>query len=299
MLPFDELIEAIRDAFVVGGCVPQRHAHDVEGVRASGISLLMPAWGLGGHYGVKVVNIFPSNRDIGLPGLHSMYMLFDGDTGKPLAIFDGNEITSRRTAAASALAASFLAKDDSHDLLVVGSGRVGRLIAPAMAAVRPIERVQIWDIDIAAATQCVTELRRYGLDASVSADLEQSARGADIVSCATLSKVPLIKAAWLKPGSHLDLIGSFTPDMTEAEPACFEMADVWVDTEEALVKSGDLLNAIREGTFTESALGGTLFSLCRNETKGRVFRDQRTVFKAVGTGLEDLAAAVLAIKKCG
>ena len=297
LLPFDRLVPALREAFCVGATVPLRHVHQPGAGTDSGTSLLMPAWDADGFYGVKIVNIYPGNAARGLPGLHSSYILHDGRTGVPLALLDGNEITSRRTAAASALAASFLARPDASRMLVVGAGRVGSLVAPAMAAVRALQRVEVWNRDPAAAVRCAEALVAQGLPARAVTDLPAAVRRADIVSCATLSTAPLIRAEWLAPGSHLDLIGSFTPDMVEAEPACFAGAGVWIDTDEAPTKAGDLIDAMAAGTLSRSAIVGNLTALCRGSCPGRTDAAQRTVFKSVGTALEDLAAARLAYRQ--
>ena len=299
LLPFAQLIPALEQAFIRGATVPLRHSHAVGEGSDAGTSLLMPAWDAEGFYGVKIVNIYPGNAGKGLPGLHSTYVLHDARTGAPLALLDGNEITSRRTAAAAALAASFLARKDASRLLVVGAGRVGAQVAPAMAVVRTLSDVAIWDIDAAAAQRCATLLTESGMPAHVVRDLESAVRSADIVSCATLAIKPLIQAQWLQPGSHLDLIGSFTPAMTEAVPACFANAGVWVDTDEATAKSGDLLNAFASGALLATAIVGDLTALCRGDCVGRTSAGQRTVFKAVGTALEDLAAARFAFAQHG
>jgi ornithine cyclodeaminase len=257
----------------------------------------MPAWDDEGFYGVKIVNIYAGNARKGLPGLYSTYVLHDGRTGAPIGIFDGNEITSRRTAAAAALAASYLARDDASGLVVAGAGRVGSLVAPAMSAVRTLRDIQVWDIDPEAAQRCARALCETGLAAAATTDLEAAVRAADIVSCATLADRPFIDASWLAPGSHLDLIGSFTPAMSEAQPACFSGAGVWVDTTEAIDKAGDLLNAFEAGCLTPQAIAGTLEDLCRATCAARTDATQRTVFKAVGTALEDLAAARLAYRQ--
>ena len=294
LLPFTQLIPALKAAFIQGATVPLRHTHAIGEGADAGTSLLMPAWDADGFYGVKIVNIYPGNAVKGLPGLHSTYVLHDARTGAPLALLDGNEITSRRTAAAAALAASFLAREDASRLLVAGAGRVGALLAPAMSVVRKLGDVSVWDIDAAAAQRCVAVLLESGLPARVVSDLEAAVRRADIVSCATLATRPVIRAAWLQPGCHLDLIGGFTPAMTEAEPACFANAGVWVDTDEAAAKAGDLLNAFASGDLLPAAIVGDLTALCRGTCAGRSSAQQRTVFKAVGTALEDLAAARLA-----
>jgi ornithine cyclodeaminase len=290
------LIAALRQAFARGASVPARHVHGVQGAAGAGTVLIMPAW-TDTLLGIKTINIWPHNGERGLPGLHATYVLYDAGSGAPLALMDGNEITAHRTAAAAALGASFLARDDATQLLVLGTGRVARLLPAAFAAVRPIGRVQVWNHRAAGAEALAAEWRAAGWPATAVGEapgaLEAAVRGADIVSCATLATAPLLQGAWLGAGSHLDLIGSFTPAMREADPACFGGARVFIDTEEALQKSGDLLDAIAAGSFHPQALQGTLAELCRGEREGRRNAAERTVFKAVGTALEDLAAAML------
>ncbi|MDB5821231.1 MAG: ornithine cyclodeaminase [Rhizobacter sp.] len=296
-LPFDRLICALRSMFMSDCVVPRRHVHEIAAAgQAEVTSLLMPAWLPGRYYGVKTVNIAPRNGARGLPGLHSTYMLYDASTGAPLALIDGDQITSRRTAAASALAASYLARDDASHLLIVGAGRVAALLPAAYRAVRPIERVTVWARSSAAASSLADELCADGFDASTTLDLEAAATAADIVSCATLATEPLIQGRWLSPGSHLDLIGSFTPAMREADDDCFRNARLYVDTDEALAKSGDLLGPSSRGVLSATDVQGTLSQLCRRERNGRSSRDERTVFKSVGTALEDLAAAMLVVE---
>ena len=301
------LIEALRAMFVSGCEVPARHSHRIEGMgsaASAGTLLLMPAWRRGALLGLKTVTIFPGNRQLGRPALHSTYLLFDATTGAPLAQLDGNEITSRRTAAASALAASFLARADASRLLVVGSGRVASLLAEAMHAVRSIREVQVWNHRGASALALAQRLRDAGLEARATDDLAHAAAHADIISCATLSTAALIRGKWLRPGTHLDLIGSFTPQMREADAACFAACRVFVDTEEALTKSGDVLQAIAEGRFSADRTQGTLADLCAGRRRGRQDEGddedggvagaaERTLFKSVGSALEDLAAAEL------
>ena len=289
-LPFDRLIAALRARFA-GGCeVPPRQVlQPAEGMT----SLIMPAWVAGGAYAVKIVNIAPGNAARGLPGLHSTVLLHDGATGRPLALIDGDTITARRTAAASALAADHLARQDARHLLVVGAGRVAELLPAAYAAVRRIDRVSVWARRPEAARALAARWRRQGLPARAAPSLEAAAAEADIVSCATLSTAPLIQGAWLRAGSHLDLIGSFTPAMREADDACFRDAGLYIDTAEALAKSGDLRGPMSRGVFTRDSVRGTLADLCRGQVAGRHDAAERTVFKSVGTALEDLAAAML------
>ena len=295
-LPYAALIDALRAMFISGCEVPPRHAHAVaqaDGAPA-GTMLLMPAWRPGRFIGLKVVNIFPANAQTELPALHAIYTLFDANTGVPLAQMDGMQITTRRTVAASALAASYLARADARRLLIVGAGRVASEVAQAMRVVRPnIDTVQVWARNPVAAATLAASLSDTGIPARATLELEAAVRKADIVSCATLSSTALVHGAWLKPGAHLDLIGGFAPTMRESDGECFARAQVFVDTDEALVKAGDVLSAIDEGAFSVAKLQATLAQLCRGDLLGRRTAEEITLFKSVGTALEDLAAAEL------
>jgi ornithine cyclodeaminase len=300
-LPFARLVPALHRAFAEGCEVPPRQAHAIG--QADGIgctSLIMPAWSrprsARPHYGVKIVNIAPGNAARGLPGLHASYLLFDALTGVPLACIDGGVLTTRRTAAASALAASFLARSDARRLLVVGAGAVARVLPEAYRAVRPIEHVAVWARAPDKAAALADALRADGFDAAAEVDLAAAVAQSDIVSCATLATEPLVHGRWLAPGSHLDLIGSFTPQMREADDDCFAGARLFVDTDEALRKSGDLLGPLSRGVLDAARRYGTLDDLCSGSLPGRQGPLERTVFKSVGTALEDLAAAVLMLE---
>jgi len=300
-LPFDALITALRERFAAGCEVPPRHVHEIvnplgeAGQDAASrrlTSLIMPAWMPGRYYGVKIINIAPGNARRGLPGLHASYLLFDARTGAPLAQIDGDALTVRRTVAASALAGSYLARADAKHLLLVGAGRIGALLPAAWRAVRPIEQVSVWARRPEAAQALAAQLQAQGLNAQARSDLAAACGEADIVSCATLATEPVVRGAWLAPGAHLDLIGSFTPAMREADDACFEGARIFVDSDEALHKSGDLLVPMQHGVFRADEVRGTLTTLSRGVATGRRNATERTVFKSVGNALEDLAAAV-------
>jgi ornithine cyclodeaminase/alanine dehydrogenase-like protein (mu-crystallin family) len=293
-LPFSRLIPALRELFIVGCEVPQRHSHTLHhGDGPALTSLLMPAWQPGGCYAVKIVNIAPGNAARGLPGLHASLLLHDATTGAPLVLMDGNQVTARRTAAASALAASYLARTDASHLLVVGAGRVAALLPEAYSQVRRIRRVTVWARRFDAARALADRLHQQGFNALAVQDLGPAVASADIVSCATLSTAPLVQGRWLQAGSHLDLIGGFTPAMREADERCFVGASLFVDTQEALTKSGDLLTPMQHGLFTLADVRAQLHELCQGKHPGRVHGRERTVFKSVGTALEDLAAAML------
>lgn len=298
LLPFDALIAALRLAFAEGCVVPVRHHHTVENDgEPNATLLLMPAWHethrMERYLGIKIVNVFPGNTERGIPGLTSTYLLYDGRTGVQLAFLDGNTITTRRTVAASALAASYLARQDATRLLVIGAGRVASLIPDAYRSVRQIGHVDVWDIDPVNASRLVSSLEKQGLTASVVTDLEQVVRKADIVSAATLSTTPLIKGEWLQPGTHVDLIGGFTPVMREADNEAVRRSSVYIDTQEALHEAGDLVQPIQAGVFAENQVRARLDKLCRQNLPARASNEEITLYKAVGTALADLAAATL------
>jgi len=299
-LPFAALILALREMFVGGCVVPTRHHHRIAlDPEPNATLLLMPAWKPHEALGVKIVNVFPGNNKKGLPGLYSLYCLFDAEHGTPIALLDGNVITARRTAAVSALAASYLARPDASRLLVVGAGRVASLLPAAYREVRAIRRVEVWDINAGLADALVARLRKLDFDASVAPDLEAAVRAADIVTCATLTTRPLVLGEWLHPEVHLDLIGSFTPEMRETDDVAIRRASVFVDTETALAESGDLLQPLESGAFVAGQLAGTLSDLCAGRHPGRKHPQELTLFKAVGTAMSDLAAAMVARTQLG
>jgi ornithine cyclodeaminase/alanine dehydrogenase-like protein (mu-crystallin family) len=293
-LPLPALIEAVRSMFTQGCTVPLRHHHHfATGDAAEGTLLLMPAWQPAGFQGVKIVNVVPGNASRGVPALTSTYLLSDAASGAALAVIDGNEVTTRRTVAASALAAGYLARQEASNMLVIGAGRVARLLPEAHRCVRPIKSVAVFDINPANAEAMVAYLQTIGFEAETTSNLAEAAARADIISCATLSREPIVMADWLSPGTHLDLIGSFTPAMREIADGVLLRSSIFVDTETALTESGDLVQPIAAGVIDASAVRATLDDLCKGRHAGRLSDDEITLFKSVGTALEDLAAAIM------
>lgn len=294
-LPWDALIAALAAMFKTGCVMPVRHHHSVAVPgEADATLLLMPAWQPGAYVGVKLVSVFPDNHLRSLPAIHGSYLLSSGRTGELLAVIDGGELTARRTAAASALAARHLARKDASSLLVVGTGRLSVNLVEAHSRVRPITEVVIWGRDRAKAEQAVSEARALGYTADVAEDLEAAARQADIISCATLSRAPLIRGAWLKPGSHLDLIGAFNKDMRESDDDAVQRARLFVDTRAgAFAEAGDILQPMAAGVIDADHVVAELSELVGG-TEGRRSAEDITLFKSVGAALEDLAGAILA-----
>ncbi|WP_424931679.1 ornithine cyclodeaminase family protein [Amaricoccus macauensis] len=299
-LPWKELIEALEAGFRTDVTSPLRHHHHMANTAGpDDVLLLMPAWLDSGWGGVKLVNVHPGNSERGLPAISSTYLLFDRETGQHRLILDGGELTARRTAAASALGAAKLARKDATRHLVVGAGRVGANIPHAYGAVLDIGITEVWSRRAANAETLVAELRAAGLDARVAHNLEAAVREADIVTCATLAREPVVRGAWLKPGAHLDLIGSFTPDMRETDDAAMQRGRIFIDTDHARTESGELLLPLESGAIAEDDIEATLFDLCRGTKDGRGSDDEITIFKAVGMASEDLSAATLAARMTG
>jgi alanine dehydrogenase len=292
------LIDALDDAFAKGCRAPPRQFYDLGAEpRGRALLALMPAWRSSEETGIKLVTVFADNAARALPAVHASYVLFCGETGRPLAVMDGTELTLRRTAAASALAARYLAPPGAARLLMVGTGNLAPHVIESHALVRPIEEVRIWGRDPAKAEALAARFRDAAFRASAVRELADAVGWADVISCATLSSEPLVRGTWLRGGQHLDLIGSFRADMHEADQPAVARAEIYVDTREgALAESGELIAALASGALKPDQVRADLAQLARGQV--RVLRDANTVtlFKSVGAALEDLAAARLALR---
>ena len=300
-LPFPELIGALRRAFAATDLVaPARNHYGLDALGAGNPVLLsMPAWSSRLGIGTKLVTVYPDNYKLGLPSIHGLYVLMDAATGRLEAVFDAGELTARRTAATSALASSFLSRPDSQTLLMVGTGRLARVLPLAHAAVRPLQRVLVWGRSADKAQQTAQFLQSQGQDAEPVESLEGACAQADIISCATLSHQAILVGDWLKPGTHVDLVGAFTPRMREADDRVLARANaVWCDTKQGvLAEGGDVIQAIASGALDAKRLCGELADLCRAEQAPPRAQQHITVFKSVGTALQDLAAARLCLDR--
>lgn len=290
--PMPALIAAIGAAFVSGEYrAPPRLAADMGGASL----LVMPAWKGRERVGTKIVTVDPRAR----PSIASTYVLTDHLSGRPVALIDGAALTRRRTAAASALAASRLARPDAATLLVIGTGALNAPIVEAYASAFVLKRILIWGRDTAKAEAAARAACERGHSAAAVGTIAAGLAEADIVSAATLATAPLVSGAELRPGMHVDLIGAFRPDMCEADPEAFARARVFVDTYEgALDEAGDLLQAIAAGVIGTDAIEADLAALCSGAHPGRGDdREAITLFKSVGTAIEDLAAAELVARR--
>ena len=296
-LQYGILIETLREAFSLKITAPERVQHTIKNKNGSDATLLlMPAWKMGEHIGIKIVSVFPENTTQNMSAVNANYFLMNANNGKPIAIMDGTELTLRRTACASALAADYLAKKNADTLLMVGTGNLAPHMIKAHCVVRDYSRILIWGRNEEKAERLALSLDIKDKEVVAKKDLKEASNVADVISCATLSQRPLIMGDWIKPGQHLDLVGAFTPDMAEADSKAIAMSKIVVDTYEgALSESGELINALKEGRIEKKHILSDLRQLVMEEKNIRNDSNDITLFKSVGTALEDLAAAELVI----
>jgi alanine dehydrogenase len=293
------LIDALDRGFRTPCTVPMRQRYRVPAPQpggSEGTLVLMPAWIAGGALGIKIVTVYPDNSAKGLPSVSASYLLMDATTGRPRAMLDGDELTLRRTAAASALASRYLSQPASARLTMIGTGKLAPHLIESHALVRPITEVRIWGRRLERARELAARMRRPGLRVEATEDLETAVRWADLVSCATLSHDPLVRGSWLRAGQHVDLVGSFTPDMAEADDEAIVRSELFVDTRlGALSEAGELVGAKARGVIGADAVRAELADLASG-TFARSSPAAITLFKSVGTALEDLVAAQLALE---
>ncbi len=289
-LSYEIIVESLRNGLTAPIEVPERQHHRMKvAERVDRTLITMPAWDEDGVVGVKLVNVVPDNARI--PAIGAVYVLFDPDTGRPALLLDGPELTARRTAAVSALAADYLAPRTVGTHLVIGAGAVARHLPGAYGVVREIGHTLIWARKPEQARAVVESLEREGRSAEVASDLEAAVRQADVVSCATMASEPILFGAWLGAETHVDLIGSYLPHMREADDEVLKGARIWVDSlPGALVDSGELRIPLECGLINEKAVLGDLLSLA--QTGGRAKSGEgRTVFKSVGNARWDFLCA--------
>ncbi|HSA83146.1 MAG TPA: ornithine cyclodeaminase, partial [Geminicoccaceae bacterium] len=263
--------------------------------------LVLPAWAHGRAFGVKMVTIVPGNAELedGPPTVQAVYQLFEGVTGRPVAVIDGTALTLRKTAADSGLGAKLLARGDAKTLLMIGAGALAPHLIGAHLAVRPsLARVMVWNRSAPRRDRLLAELAQQGFPAEASDDLEAAVRTADVISAATLASEPLVRGAWLRPGTHVDLVGAYTPQMREADDEAMRRAGVHVDYRGSTVgESGELIQPIASGAITEQDVLGDLFDLCQGRTLGRRAADEITLYKNGGGSHLDLFTAEFLLRQ--
>ncbi len=294
------LADSIADAFRTDVAAPLRHAHALS---ATDSLLLMPAWSASA-LGVKLVTVLPGGNagqsTRAAATVNALYVLFNRDSGEPRAVIDGDALTLRRTAAASLLAARYLARADARQVLIVGTGRLARFMAHAHCSERDIAQVAVWGRNADRAQALASTLRGEGLPAAAAHDLQGAVGASHIISCATTATAPIVRGAWLNPGTHLDLVGAFRRGMREVDDEAMARSSVFVDTYAgAFAEADDVVETIASGAMARANVRAELAELISGVVRGRGNAGDITLFKSVGTAIEDLAAAQMLVASAG
>lgn len=299
VLRFPELIKELRTAFAGLHGSPRRNVYRlVDDELSHDAFAVLPAWNEE-FMGVKAFTYLPGNASRGRQILHAKILLFDRHTGEPQAVVDGTSVTYWRTAAIAALAADFLARRDAKRLLFCGTGNLAPYMILAHACVRNYEIIEVWGRrrDQVARTVTAVLESRPELPCFAAHDLEESAHAANVVSCATAARQPLIFGEWIRPGTHTDFSGNHEPNSRECDSDLVARSSVYADSSaNVLNEAGEILIPLQEGSIAPPHLVGDLAQLCAGKVPGRQRETEITLFKSVGTALSDLVAAGLVFR---
>lgn len=295
-LSFPTLIGALKASFANEFSMPKRQVFELKpGDAAHNAFAVLPAWDKD-FIGVKAFTYFPQNEAAGFHSLYSKIMLFDRTHGVPLALIDGTSVTLWRTAAISALAADFLAREDAEHLVFFGTGNLATYMVKAHLSVRNYKKVSIIGRSEAKVASLIDTLASEfpAIDFVSAKSNESVIASADVISCATGSPEPLFDGRWVKTGTHIDLVGNHHAHARECDTYTVVNASVYLDSKlNVLSEAGEILIPINEGAFHEQQICGELAELCSGRVNARQSAQQITLFKAVGTALGDLVAAGL------
>lgn len=294
LLDYPFLIEALRQAHE--GPMPEAQ-HIVQNEPANGGNqfVTLVGWQKDTAIVVKMVGVFPGNLQLSPPqaSVQGLVALFDAATGGPRLVADGETMTFRKTAADSGLGSYLLAREDAETLLIVGAGGLAPHVLQAHRAARPsLRRVLIWNRTHARAEALAERTRIDGVEITATEDLDGAVAEADIISCVTMSRAPLVKGELLKPGAHLDLVGAYLPDMRETDDTAMQRGTVFVDTRSGMEGAGDLAQPVAAGAIGWDAVQADYFDLVQGRHPGRTSDQEITVCKNVGGGHLDLFATV-------
>ncbi|MGI9370998.1 MAG: ornithine cyclodeaminase family protein [Hyphomicrobiales bacterium] len=295
VLDFPGLVDALQSAHKEQALISDSLILELGSRTKTANSFLsLPAWAPGKALGAKLATVFPNNPAVheGVPAVHAIYPIFSGETGEPLAIIDGTQLTYWKTAADSALGSKLLARKTVKQIAMLGAGDLAPWLVRAHVAIHPgTEQVIVWNRTIQKASAVAAKLTMGGINAEVSENIEDAVRNADIVCAATAATRPFLKGAWLKPGVHVDLVGSFTPEMRESDDDTVRGARVFMDAGIHALETGDLKEPIKAGILEPSDIPD-LYALCGGAAEGRQSDQDITLFKNGGGAHLDLMTAM-------
>lgn len=297
LLPMSECIPLMSEALaaLARGEVANPLRSVVRPPKAKHLLGLMPAYrgGANAAYALKEVCVFPDNPSRGLDAHQGSVLLHSAETGELLSVMSGSAVTAIRTAAVSGVATKLLARDDARVLAVIGAGVQARTHLEAMAIVGSFEQARVASRSGRSAARLVEELSgRYPFELVAAQDNERAVRDADVVVTVTSSREPVLRREWIRPGAHVNAVGSSMPTAREIDTATMLAATLFVDRREStLAESGDYLFASREGPIGPEHIRAELGELLVGEEHGRSFPEELTLFESLGLAVEDLAAA--------
>ena len=296
LLPMNECIGIMEKTFRALACgeigQPLRNVMWLPGKK--GLLGMMPGHAAGlGIMGIKVITVFHSNREKGLPSHQGVVILFDANNGQPLMIFDALEITAIRTAAASAAATKLLSRDDSATLAIIGSGEQARRHIEAILLVRKIKQVNVWSRTEENAVQLVDEMTgKYNIPFHVKKTVKQAVEAADIICTVTSSKEPVVRGEWIAKGTHINAVGSSTAAARELDTEVILKSKLFTDCYESLFnEAGDFLVPEKEGALPDAHVKAEIGEVLAGVKKGREKEDEITLFKSLGIAAEDIFSA--------
>ena len=295
-LPYPLLVDALAQGLQQFSETPARSFFSPN--QDASCVMIMPAWRPHQMMGVKLVSVWPENNAKGESAVSAVYVLISCLDGRPLAVLDGTELTLRRTAAAAALAAKRLARENSETLAVLGTGSLSVPLVQAHTDTMRFKNVLVWGRQFYKAQLVVNQLRELGIEVRAMGDLHKTLAMSDVVAVATTATEPFLKAAWVRPGTHISLVGAFTPQMAEAEPGLISKSQLFADCRASVLeKGGEVFQAIEQGLILDSDIIADLAELtAQSDRSWRHDAQAITVFKSVGFALLDLIAAELVIK---
>lgn len=301
-LPMAAAVEVMKEAFeeLSAGRVTMPARTRVDVPASGGTTLFMPSHASRfGRIGVKVVSVFGSNREKGLPAIQGVVFLLDDETGTPLAVLDGTYLTALRTGATSGAATDLLARADATTAAVLGAGVQGRTQLEAVCAVRSIRKAWVHDLVPETAKTFAEEMSTaLSVEVTVASSSNQAVQGADIVCAATVSSTPVFADADLASGAHVKAVGSYKPEVQEIPAETVLRALVVVDhRESALEETGDLIIPIQRGLMTDTDIHAELGEIVAGTALGRTSAGQVTLFKSVGVAIQDLAAGARVLEE--
>jgi alanine dehydrogenase len=301
LLQLDECIDAVEKAFLMhaeGKAIPPgvlEFKSTAGGVHVKGAGLV-----LGGSYvAVKVSGNFFRNRELyGMENILGLIVLCDATTGFPLAVMDSIEITILRTGAATAVAAKFLARPESHVVTICGCGNQGRVQLRSLACVLPVRQVFAYDTDGGRSLEFSRDLsRELAIEVAPARDLGTSISRSDVLVTCTPSKEFFVNSAWLSPGTFIAAVGADSASKQELDPRLLANSTVVVDILDQCATIGELHHAIEAGVLAREDVHAELGEIVAGRRKGRSSRDEITIFDSTGTGLQDVAAAGVVYEK--